>query len=339
MNNELITFDNIDTNLIQENNLSEIISSQVDIVKKLDKKVTEAMNKASGAKNSAKMAHEKSTGWFKNTGAIESLQSAIRDIGEATEANAESQKIMYDYMQKIAQITKNLITIGCSSIAMNRATVRELELKLTGASKEKLSELAKKELFKVITQLKQQEDIMSKQEHLTTEVYKQSKKLQNVEIILTEKDNLDSHQSEQIHGLTDLVEQHQRHFKTKDEIDQEQDKRLKEIDSFFSIVNQKIQEIILKNSEELNRSNEKWSAEISNLHKIISKAENQIAFVKETFDLQSKDIASISLELKNNQQNLTQIAKQLKDYRNIFILLTSISVVSMTAYIAFYLIH
>jgi hypothetical protein len=222
MENELITFDDIDISLIQVNNLSEIIGGQVDIVKKLGEKVTEAIEKASGAKNSAQKAWLKETGWFQKKEAIESLQAAVKGIGEATEANAESQKIMYDYMQKIAQITKNLITIGCSSIAMNRATVRELELKLTGASKEKLSELAKKELLNVVTQLKQQEDVMSKQEQLTTEVHTQSK---------------------QIKSLTDLTQQHQNYLKIKDEIDEEQSQRLKEIDTLLSKINKNIQDI------------------------------------------------------------------------------------------------
>jgi DNA repair exonuclease SbcCD ATPase subunit len=349
MENELITFDDIDTSPIQVNNLSEIIGGQVDIVKKLGEKVTEAMEKASGAKDSAQKAWLKDTGWFQKKEAIESLQTAVKGIGEATEANAESQKIMYDYMQKIAQITKNLITIGCSSIAMNRATVRELELKLTGASKEKLSELAKKELLKVVTQLKQQEDIMSKQELLTTEVHTQSKKLNNVEVKLMQKDDLDDQQSKQIKNLTDHVQQHQKHLKTKDEIDEEQSQRLKEIDTLLSKINKNIQDITTRHNEisfAFQENNDKWSNEIMAVQENMSDTVDKIVLVREALDSQTKNIASISLDLKNDQQNIAQLTKQFEDYRNIMqskikilMLTTGITIVSIVGCITFYFIH
>lgn len=322
MENELITFDDIDISLIQVNNLSEIIGGQVDIVKKLGEKVTEAMEKASGAKDSAQKAWLKETGWFQKKEAIESLQTAVKGIGEATEANAESQKIMYDYMQKIAQITKNLITIGCSSIAMNRATVRELELKLTGASKEKLSELAKKELLNVVTQLKQQEDVMSKQEQLTTEVHTQSKKLNNVEAKLTQKDDLDNQQSKQIKSLTDLTQQHQNYLKTKDEIDEEQSQRLKEIDTLLSKINKNIQDISSQISilEEYTKKN---VDEIINRCQIVESENDaltqKLSEINTTFSEKYEEMTvALSTEREKLNTHSTHTEKSLTDVTNNF---------------------
>ena len=44
--------------------------------------------------------------------------------------------------------------------------VRELELRLSGASKEQLSDLARQEVASVVRQLKEQEDLFQKQEQM-----------------------------------------------------------------------------------------------------------------------------------------------------------------------------
>lgn len=48
--------------------------------------------------------------------------------------------------------------------------MRELELKLKGASEEELDELARREIISVVKQLKAQEDIMKKQSDLSDKV-------------------------------------------------------------------------------------------------------------------------------------------------------------------------
>ena len=68
----------------------------------------------------------------------------------------------FEYQKKLGEITKYLFGLGVTNIAMNRSVVRELELKLQGASAEELDEFARRELLGVVKQLKAQEDIMKK---------------------------------------------------------------------------------------------------------------------------------------------------------------------------------
>lgn len=209
---------------VSEENLPEIIDGQVNNIKVLDKQIQKALKSAGNAREAAEAAANMSAGFWHRKDAIEGLQSAVEEIGNATADNASSQKMLFDCLQKMAQVEKIILQIGCMSIAMNRSTVRELELKLKGASKEKLSELAKKELESVVKQIRQQQDILEKQDRLETNVNTLHKESQN------QKKRLDD----------------------KDLIDVEQTKRLEELGALLSnkdLVDQKQEEAILKNSE------------------------------------------------------------------------------------------
>lgn len=94
---------------------------------------------------------------------------------------AEAQKVSFEYQTELTKITKFLLGIGVSNLAMNRIVVRELELKLKSASEEKISDLAKQELKDIIKQLKDKEDMENKQAKLTDKVHQQHKKLLDYE--------------------------------------------------------------------------------------------------------------------------------------------------------------
>ena len=147
-----------------------IIQGQFTGLKALKDNVSEATKKAESAKKSAQTAKEKSTGIFQNKGAIESLQEATVDLAEAQISAVQAQEVSFEYQQKIAEITKYLFALGVSNISMNRSVIRELELKLKGASEEELDEFARQELIAVVKQLKAQEDIMKKQSDLSDKV-------------------------------------------------------------------------------------------------------------------------------------------------------------------------
>ena len=80
-------------------------------------------------------------------------------MAQAIVMGAKAQKVAFEFQTKLAEITKFLFNLGISNIVYNRMVVRELELRLSGASKEKISELARKELTTVVKQLKDQEDM------------------------------------------------------------------------------------------------------------------------------------------------------------------------------------
>lgn len=150
---------------IDEKNLPEVIQGQVTKLENLSESVEKAKKAAQDAKASADNAKSISAGIFFNKNAIEGLQSAGMALAEAAQSAAEAQKISFEFQTKLAEITKYLFGLGVSNIAANRFVVRELELRLKGASQDGLSELARQELQLVLQQLKDQHDVLIKQEN------------------------------------------------------------------------------------------------------------------------------------------------------------------------------
>ncbi len=150
--------------------LPDIISEQVILLNDLDKKVKVATEQAEAAKSSADLAAGKSAGLFQKKAAIEAIQSSQSVLAEAVVSGAEAQKIAFEFQTQLAQITKYLFGLGVTNLALNRSVVRELKLKLEGASAEELSDLAKQEILNVIRQLKAQEDLLQKQEELDQKI-------------------------------------------------------------------------------------------------------------------------------------------------------------------------
>ncbi|WP_132470456.1 hypothetical protein [Novosphingobium sp. ST904] len=77
-----------------------------------------------------------------------------------------AQKISFDFQARLAEVTKYLFKLGVGNIAATRIVVRELEMRLHGASDEELSDLARQEVLSVIRQLKEQEDLLWKQKKM-----------------------------------------------------------------------------------------------------------------------------------------------------------------------------
>lgn len=155
---------------IDESEIPSIITSQFGEVKRLENKVKAAMQKAEEAKKSADSAYKKSTGWFMKGKAIESLQQAAVDLAESQVSFGEAQKISFEYQEKLGRILQYMFGLGVMNLAANRTVVRQLQMQLSGASKEEMSDFAKQEIKGVIRQLKAQEDIMIKQKDLAEKV-------------------------------------------------------------------------------------------------------------------------------------------------------------------------
>ncbi|MDP4268294.1 MAG: hypothetical protein Q8880_12785 [Bacteroidota bacterium] len=136
----------------------------------LDNKVKDAIDQANSAHAAADYARKKPTGLFEKKDAIETIQSALYDLAGAVGSGAEAQKVSFEFQTQLAEITKYLFGLGVSNLALNRSVVRELELKLSDASAEELSDLARQETLNVIRQLKAQEDILIKQEQLDKKI-------------------------------------------------------------------------------------------------------------------------------------------------------------------------
>lgn len=220
--------------LADETQLPDVISSQFTEITKLEKKVEKAVKMASKAKEKASDA-QVSAGWFKKKAAIELLQDATQGLAEAQIDAAEAQKISFEYQTKLTEITKFLFGLGVSNIAMNRSVVRELELRLKGASDKDISDLAKQELHNVIMQLNAQRDMMEQQARIKEEVKKLDKQVDELEIQDQKQDDKIAENAETIEkqGETLSIQQkkddeHDRKFAEKDKEDAAQDMQIAE---------------------------------------------------------------------------------------------------------------
>lgn len=152
------------------NELPDIISGQTQQMDDYSKKIEAAFAKANSAKAVANDARNRSAGLGKKKVAIEALQLAEFELAEAVVSEAEAQQVALECIVKLGENSRFLFGLGVSNLALNRTVVRELELKLGGASALKLTDLAKQETLNVIRQLKAQEDILMKQEELDKKI-------------------------------------------------------------------------------------------------------------------------------------------------------------------------
>ena len=70
-----------------------------------------------------------------------------------------------------------MVQLGCTSIANSRIVVRQLEARLEGATEEELNDLARAEIQNVVMQIRDQQDMLARQDQLTQIIYSQEDRL------------------------------------------------------------------------------------------------------------------------------------------------------------------
>ena len=204
----------------------DFIHDRFEKVEELKKNVDKASKKAKLAKESAEVAKEHSAGLFQKKGAIEALQTVTHDLAEAQISAAQAQELSFEYHQKVAELTTFLFKLGVSSIAANRSVVRTLELKLMGASQEKLDEYARQEIAEVVRQLKEQEDLMRKHNMLSEKVRINRDKTIEHDRLFIEKNKIDNLQDEEISRQAERGKELEKRIDDRVEKDKSQDEEI-----------------------------------------------------------------------------------------------------------------
>ena len=254
MNENEVTIKNGDDVItVNVDKLPEIITTQIDTISVLEKKIKACDDSANNAMNyvSEKMHRYEDKGkWiFKHRSGntkdvIEDTQKAIDNLAEAQHVTVDALRQSFEFQRKLAEVSKYLFELGCANITVNRITVKAIEAKLKGASKKDISELARQEMLAVVKQLKEQEDILKKQEDLNAKVKsnferlnekdridaQQSQRLVELSALLGNKDSIDKRQDEAISGLKSEL-------KEKSLLDNDQSKRIEK--ELKEIVNEK----------------------------------------------------------------------------------------------------
>lgn len=147
-------------------NLSDfpsIIANTCNNIAVCDQKVEGAMKNAEQAKSTAEIAANKKHGFWSGKGdTLDALQNAAITLAQSQLSSTEAIEQCFNNQKIMANSIAYLFAMGCINMTANRTVVREIQMKLSNASKEELSEFARQELQNVILQLKAQEDLYNR---------------------------------------------------------------------------------------------------------------------------------------------------------------------------------
>ena len=174
---------------ISEAELPDVISEQFQTIVEIDKRIQEATENCSLAKETAdKMIVAKA---MNQKDAINSTQGAVKSLTEAQNALSNAQRMLFDNQQKMAKGMQYLLMLGASSIAMSKKVVCELEAKLSQASKEQLSPSAREDLIGVIKLLREQESSLTRQERMSDQIKGNKREIEAIHRIDAMQDETD----------------------------------------------------------------------------------------------------------------------------------------------------
>lgn len=287
-----------------EKYLPNKITDTVDSLSVLSKKVDAAEKAAAEATRKAEIAKKQKTGFWHNSTAIESIQEALPELTKAQDALVEAQKVSFEFQEQLAEATKYLFGLGVANIAMNRTVVRELQLKLEGASKEELNDLARQELMGVISQLKAQEDMMSKTEKNTSIIKEHHKDIGDIK---EDVDDIEKNIDDVEENIDDIEE-------TIDEIEEDIDDIEKNIDEVEEDIDD-----IEKNIDEVEEDIDDIEKNIDEVEENIDDIEKNIDEVEEDVEDNKNRIDELFAEIELLKKNDTEISKKLLEARIIAI--------------------
>ena len=261
-NNELIEIESENGIVsVNTNDIPDIISGRIEDISQFEKEVENSESSAKAALEyvgTQMTRYEEKGKWiFKHRSGntkdiIKDTQEAVERLASAQQVSVNALKKSFEFQKKLAETAKYLFELGCANITVNRIAVRAIEQKLNGASKEELSELARQEMLAVVRQLKEQEDILKKQEFLTSKVKKNVSRL-------NKKDKLDKEKSERIASLSNENKEQNKKLSgihnsllEKERIDAEQSQRLEELGALIenkNSIDEKQEAAITANTE------------------------------------------------------------------------------------------
>jgi len=170
----------VDTEVTVEN-LPAALAAHFEQLTILEKKIQAADSRAQNARILADNAKKKSAGFFGRKKAVEALQDSNISLAQAQSDVMDAVKVSFVYQQKISKIINQMLLLCVSNLAGTRTLLSQLQDELKKVERGDYSEETKTEMAKIIRDLKEQEDMMSRQA-------KQSVMLQEHEIHMQEQD-------------------------------------------------------------------------------------------------------------------------------------------------------
>ncbi len=166
---------------IKVSEFPSLLAQQVSQITDNSKNIDEAKKKADKARTAAEKAKNEKVKWNNKIASIKALQEALEPMIEALDGQTDIAISLSESIRAVSDATRFLFVIGVSNMAANRMVIRELELRLSNASKEQISDLAQQELRNVLKQLKAQEHIFAKLDAIETKVKSINTAYQDIE--------------------------------------------------------------------------------------------------------------------------------------------------------------
>ena len=218
---------NADKMVVDASKIPALVEEQYGKLAKLDKQVGKAIKKAKNAEEAAEKAGNCKKDIFHRKDALQTISGAVEALSEANMDNAQGLSEAFKFMQSLAEINQGLFGLAAMSTAANNTVLQQLELKLKGASAEKLSALARSELNRTISILKNQGNVLAEQD-------KQKNRLEAMQLRLNALSNEgERHDAEQDVRLDEgerKVAEHDNRLDAGEQKDAEHDRRLDEGD-------------------------------------------------------------------------------------------------------------
>lgn len=300
--------------VIDETKLPELIQGQIGKLNELDAGVKKALETAEKAELRAQAARKLSAGWSlfndRKKEAIEGLQEVGVELAEAVQLGTHAQKISFELQARLAEVAKYLFALGVGNIAANRMVVRELEMRLHGASEKELSDLARQEVMSVVRQLKEQEDLLFKQEKMKEDLRNHNIK---IESLLGRADHLER----------DVKDQHNRHHALASKVDTVEEASKQQKSDFSSL--QRQNSVQQDEINTLTSSLEQVRYHVAESSKIILKQIDDLNSHLKDQGIQQQDLSS---KMRGLQQ---QVFMQQKDLRWTVNVRTTLVVIWATA--------
>ena len=161
---------------IKVSEFPSLLTQQVSLINDNSENIINAKEKAKKAQAAAEKAKNTRVKWNNKKASIEALQEALEPMIDALDEQTDIADSLSKSIRAVSDATRFLFVLGVSNMAANRMVIRELELKLSNASKEQISALAQQELHNVLNQLKAQEDTFLRIEKLEEKNKKLAKK-------------------------------------------------------------------------------------------------------------------------------------------------------------------
>ena len=161
---------------IKVSEFPSLLTQQVSLINDNSENIINAKEKAKKAKAAAEKAKNTRVKWNNKKASIEALQEALEPMIDALDGQTDIANSLSKSIRAVSDATRFLFVLGVSNMAANRMVIRELELKLSNASKVQISALAQQELHNVLNQLKAQEDTFLRIEKLEEKNKKLAKK-------------------------------------------------------------------------------------------------------------------------------------------------------------------